>query len=479
MFKLGLAFAVSLGGMGCGLPPVGSHLDGGCSAARVRSDASCCPPWTYSQGGSCALRAWGTPLTLDDQAVEPATVVTPSGEVVVAWLRPAAPLVLSVIAAHEGEGFALRSPTAPLIGSTSELHVATGGEGSVALVWRRASDGQTFIEASARTADGRWRDEPLPLSFPPDGGEPDVAVGDDGEILVAWNQWTGSNYGVAVARRPAGREVFERPDHPFDVVSPLVQFSNDPEIVINTQGDAIISWYQSLGDELVTLISERDGRTGTFSKASLGTSLSPAGDPVEDPVVDIADDGRAVVAWRQEVGSRAAVFLAERDEDGVWTTPASAAETFSSAVDEVWNVRVALAADGSLYVAWESHDGSDVAVMVAHRDASGRWLASGRDPVRLSSSSARAIEPVLALGDDGHVVAAWTELTQPEWRVVARRTATGGDVSAEETRWSPPEQLSVSGDGAASDVDLAVGGSHDRVAATFVQGGRLQLSTVD
>lgn len=479
MFRLALAVGVATCIVGCGLPPIGQRPNDRCAAARVRLDGSCCTSWTYAQGFSCVPRMWSVLRTFADGAAAPTTVITPSGEVAVAWLQAAAPLVLSVVATHEGDGFVARSPTAPLVGSASEVHVAVGGDGTVALVWRRAHEGQTFIEASVREPDGRWWDEPHPLSFPPDGGEPDVALGADGEILVAWNQWTSSNYGVAVARRRAGEVDFERPRDPFDLVSPLVEFSNDPEVVINARGDAIIAWYQSLGEELITLISERHGRTGTFTKGSLETSLSPAGDPVEDPVVDLADDGRAAVAWRQEVGEQAAVFLAERDAAGVWTAPASPDESFSIVADEVWDVQVALADDGSLYLVWEEGNGGEVAVMAAHRDPSGRWLASGRQPIRLSSSTVSAIDPVLALGRDGHVVAAWTELTRPEWRVVARRTALGVTSTEEELRWSPPEELSVQGEGDATDVALAVGGHHDRVALVFVQGGRMQLATLD
>jgi len=479
MIRFVLAVAASLGLVACGLEPVGTSSGGGCSAARARADGGCCPPWTHAQAATCAPRAWAEPRMIDERALGPVVAVAPNGEIALAWLETVAPLIQSVVVAHEADGFALRSPTAPLLGSASEPQLAAGADGTVAVAWRRAYEGQTFIEASVREDDGRWRDEPLPLSFPPDSGEPDVAVGDDGEILVAYNQWTGENYGVALARRPAGKEAFERPHDPFDLLSPLVQFSNDPEVVINARGDAIISWYQSLGEKLVTLVNERRGRHGSFGEASSARTLSPTGDPVEDPVVDLVDDGRAVVAWRQEVGDQAAVFLAERDAQGIWTAPATAEESFSVVADEVWDVRVALADDGSLYVLWEQEHDDEVAIMAAHRDGSGRWLASGRQPLRLSSPTVSAVDPVLAMGDDGHVVAAWTELDEPEWRVVARRTAIDAEGTTEEERWVSAETLSLPGAGTASKVTLAVGGDADRVGLAFVQADRLYLVTLD
>ncbi|MEQ9320705.1 MAG: hypothetical protein RIF41_16180, partial [Polyangiaceae bacterium] len=350
-------------------------------------------------------------------------------------------------------------------------------DGTTTVAWRRVSDGGTQIEASTMTLEGAWRANPEPLSFAPSANEPEVATGAGGEVVVAWNQWADDHLGVAVAQRRVGAPDFDRPGDAFDQLSPPVAFSNDPVIAMNPRGDGIICWFQSVGGTLATLVSERRGPSGAFEMATGADALSPLDTPVEDPVVALADDGQAVVAWRQELSDgKAAIFLAERDASGTWRAPSSLDSSFSEPVEQAWDVRVAMSAEGHAFVVWEEKRGADFVIVAAVRAPDGEWLVDGRAPTQLSTPGVSAIDPAVAVGRDGHVVAAWTELSSPAWRVVgARSTYSEGEAGA----WTSPEVLSADDGGSASGVALAVGGDSDRVALAFVQGARLRLATVD
>jgi hypothetical protein len=394
------------------------------------------------------------------------------------WLHTVAPLVGAVTTASEVDGFHVRSPTAPLMGSASEPRLAIGPAGDAAVVWRRAAAGATFIEASVRSADGAWRDEAEPLNPPPGGSEPEVHITPMGEVISAWNQQTAETFGVAIATRRQDSLTFDKPIDAFDVLSPPVQFTNDPVIASNSSGDVLITWYQSTGEQLRTFVSERREPDGMFSRPDASMAISPPGTDVEDPVVDIDDDGRAVVAWRQLVGGGAsAIFVATRDSAGNWEVPSSTNDSFSAPADEAWDVRVALTDDGHLFLVWEEVRGDDLAIVAAHRDADGKWLASGQNPMRLSSTIA-SVDPVLAVGRRGHVVVGWTELAPSNWASTVRRTSTLTTATEEQARWLPAERLSSS-TSPASEVVVAVGGDGDRVAVGFVQGTDVRLSLMD
>ena len=463
--------------VGCTLEPI-DVASASCPSLRVTAGGTCCPTWSRASGYDCAHRTWALQDgPLDEAAADPALAVTDDGAVAVAWTRVMSPAAAAVLVAHEDDGYLLRSPTAPLEGRVEQPRIAVGTDGSTTVVWRRAFDGETRIEASTRTAQGAWRNNPEPLSFSPGGNEPEVATGVDGEVIAIWNQWAGEHLGVAVARRPPGRLDFDRPKDAFDQISPPVAFSNDPVIAINRRGDGLICWFQSIGGTLATIVSTRSGPHGEFEAASAADALSPLDSPVEDPVVALADDGQAIVAWRQELpGGRAAIFLAEREADGTWRKPGSLAESFSEPADEAWDVRVAMSPVGHAYVVWEERRGDDLVIASAMRALDGRWIVSGRAPAQLSTPGVASVDPVVVVGSQGHVVAAWTELTTPSWRIVSSRTSYADGPSKP---WSPPEVVSLDGGASASSAALAIGGGGARVALAFLQGASLRLATID
>jgi hypothetical protein len=89
----------------------------------------------------------------------------------------------------------------------------------------------------------------------------------------------------------------------------------------------------------------------------------------------------------------------------------------------------------------------------------------------LSSPTAQAITPALAVGDDGAVLVAWAEEASGAFRVAARRGGSGGEP------WGPVEVLSPELEGDASNPAVALGGAGERALVAWTQGrfGRERL----
>lgn len=442
----------------------------------VSLDDGECPAWTRLAGDRCEPRAWvrpganeglGSPGARDVQVA-----LGQSGDALVAWSWTATtgdgPVVL---AEPTASGWSLTEARAGE-GSGLEPAIAVSPQGHALLAWKQQrADGLGELHVATRDASGAWRWPAAPLSWSETAYEPRVAFAPDGEALVLWNQWTGSNFGVAMAVRPAARadDPFVAPASPEELLSPPVNYANAPRMAVGDDGEALVAWYQAPVDDLMVYVSERRHPGDAFSRPAAPGFLSPAGGPVDshaqaNPWPALHPSGAAAVAWTQQrAPGDPAVYLATRDPDGMWHPPASLDEPLSRPGAYARCPQVAFAPDGTLVVTWFETRGDDTAVFA--------WRGHAADdepaPVRLSAPGTEAVQPSLAIGPDGGTVVAWSEGDGTTWQVVARLHQPHTDT------WLPAEPLSDPAVGLAPAPQLTLAPQGGRVLAAWAQGGVL------
>jgi hypothetical protein len=389
-----------------------------------------------------------------------------------------------VVAEETPSGFTTHEPGAALSGLGTLPVIAAGEAGDVVVAWRQSTSGDTGdIHVSERSPEGVWRDPKGPedrFSFGEKAYEPRLATRPAGETILVWNQWyAGVHYGVALATRETPTSSWVGPAGEEDVLSQPSYFSNAPQIAVNSRGDALSTWYQSAGNELVVFRSERFGAEGTFSRPKLDDYVSATGapidgDPVANPKPAVAEDGQAAIAWTQETGKGGvAVYLASRNAERSWTKPSSLADSLSRQDVTCRDVRVGFGPRGELYVLWSEDAGAGPVVVLAVRGADGLWIAPGQTPIVMSSGdAAEAISPVLAVSRSGAVLAAWSEQVGGFFRAAVRR--------GEGAAFGPIEQLSPAGEHALLP-SLAIGGPRERAVVAWLAGdpsaSRVRIAT--
>ncbi len=431
----------------------------GCEATADEA----CPAWTREDDGRCVLRSWGEAEVVSDAGMREVQVAAgEGGDAIVAWTN-ADPehgfvqLVQSVAGGWSPIEFRRES------GVGLEPAIAIGPAGAAILAWKQQRD-EGEIQIATRDASGAWHDTDAAFSWSETAYEPRVGFAADGEAFVVWNQWTGTNFGVAVALRDGQSEAFVKPEAPADLLSAPVNYANAPRIAIGADGDALVAWYQAPVDDLMVYVSERDAG-GSFTHATADGFISAGGAPVDSHVEANAmpalhASGAAAVVWTQQYGEAfdIAVYLATRDADGTWTTPSSREETLSDPGAFARCPQLAFTSDGDLVVTWyESRDG-----------ATGVFVWQGDAPERLSPDDAEAVHPALAIDAQDGVMIAWAENTTdaPDtWKVVARRWL------PDERRWLDAETISTPQAGLAPTPQLALAADTGAVIAAWAQGG--------
>jgi hypothetical protein len=188
-----------------------------------------------------------------------------------------------------------------------EPDVAVDPSGNVIAVWTR-SDGTNFrIQYSTRTATGSW----APAQTISDPGQsasnPDVAIDNTGNALVAWSRSDGTNIRIQASYRPSGGS-FAAPvtisDPGFDATKPAIDFDNT--------GKALLTWQRFDGTKLrVQATTRGSGAAGTYLNE---TTLSPGGQDGFNPQADAGPnvDANGVVVWTRSDGTNLRVQSSRR-----------------------------------------------------------------------------------------------------------------------------------------------------------------------
>lgn len=458
-----------------------------CIDAKVLAEA-CCHGFSRIVEGQCIARTW--PPARDTVLGEPGSdnvevVVDGTGQPVVGWLHNGQSIeeTRPMLAERDDRGWRTQSPGDPANGLGTRVTLAASPNSRVAIAtWAQYrtvfdEDGvprdRSANYLATRDEDGAWSFLPpgTSLSFGDKTLETTPLVTARGEVLIAWDQWRldGEGYGVALARRAPGEETFTIPTSDEDLLSPPVFFSNDPQIAVGDNGDAVIAWYQSVGDGLRMFVSERSGLDGEFNRPATTAWLSPDGPPLashefRNPVVAMGAFGDALVVWSQEHPSGAtALYLASRDGFGVWTPPSDIDDTFAPLGTFATCADVEIGPRGEAFVVWFDGPPGATTVYGAHRDEAFRWDAPPPFGEALSSPGNTAEAPALAVGPDGEAVVVWSERRDGLWRVMTRRR------NPSATRWGAAVEVSDPSSGDALEPAVSIGGQ-GAVAIAWKQG---------
>lgn len=461
----------------------------GCGTDSRCSGESCCGAWPLLQQGAqgCEPAAWKLPSAssaITKSGFDARAVVDDAGVLQVAFARSYAFGGTALFAAAEDQGFQPRAVTKLLFGHASTVTLKRNGPTGLSLVWHQSLDGLGKTFYAERNPAG-WVIPSLAEALSDTGGqEPALSVGSNGELLVVYSQWLYPGYGAYLLRRPAMAASFDDPTEKAVVLSKKVQFVNDPQVVQNQRGDALVTWYQAIDSSLLVWHSERFGRDGSFSKPEKSETLSPLETSAGTPFAAIAEDGRACLAWRQDTakpGGPMVMMLALRDASGQWQPRLRLADAFSKSADRIEDIHVSYSSQGDLFVVWQQRHGEQRSVALAHQAPDGRWLRRGDEPFLVSEPGAAAFQVKLAVGKRSLSVA-WLQQDSGDRRQAMVRVAALPEQQGQSLRWAPSVRLSTTETETASNVDellVAAGGQPERIVALWGQGAALHYASLD
>lgn len=305
-----------------------------------------------------------------------------------------------------------QEPVALAWGRVYEPQVAGSARG-LAVAWSQVlgegcqaygATGCQRIRAAVRRSDGSFSD---PATLSVDGvhsGEPRVAVTPDGDVLVAWMRAPGEGGGGSTLEVSSGSVASGEFSAPVRI-STEGRTGGSYRLVTNSEGAAALMWTEAADEGgSRSLLGSFRPPDGGFGPAT--TLVEPA--PLAAATVALADDGRLLVAWAEEVEQDRALFARVRSPDGTlselemlqYVKPVLNAAAIGP-VEAAWT------SSGQRVVAWLSSPSSCMycfgTTVYATSAGTGRFSA----PQALAPSNEAHRDLQLATDERGRTVAAW------------------------------------------------------------------------
>jgi hypothetical protein len=202
---------------------------------------------------------------------------------------------------------------------------------------------------------------------------PQVVVDGSGNAVAVWIRSDGTNDRVQAAIRPAGGEFAAA-----TFISDAGQNAFSPQVAVDPAGNATAVWYRSDGSVFRIQAAFRPAG-GSFGSA---TTISDSGQGAFDPQVSMNSTGDAVAVWVRSDGTKNRIQSSTRPAStGVWDP----AETISEAGQDATEPQVAAMANNSAVAVWTRFDGAVLRIQANFRqDVPGFVRPKGATPVRVA-----------------------------------------------------------------------------------------------
>ena len=299
--------------------------------------------------------------------------------------------------------------------SSIEPAVAVDADGDAAYVWT-LDNGTPSTRVQMRTRTSGAYSPIQNLSDPTNSAlQPDVAVTANGAAVFVWTRYDGTHFRVQTAFLPVGGAL-----SPVQTLSNSGQSALEPEVAIDSEGDAVYVWRRS--DGLNTRIQSRV-RTGLGGVLGPIQNLSGGGQNAGVPNVDVDDDGDAVFTWFRFDGSTNVIQGRARSIGGTLSDVQnlSAPGAFAGGPD------VAVDFNGDAVFTWYRYDGTVNRVQARARSAAG--ALSGVQNLSAASPDGvfgAADDPHVAIDDSGDAVFTWRGSDSSGTLVQARTRSAAG-----------------------------------------------------
>lgn len=230
-----------------------------------------------------------------------------------------------------------------------------------------------------------------------------------------------------------------------------------PQVALAPDGRATVVWMRHDGADF-RIQARRITPAGTPEEAT--RTLSGSGQDAAAPQVDVAPDGEATVVWKRFDGFHYLVQARRIAPDG---TSEGTSQRLSESGRDAVEPQVAVADDGTATVVWSRFDGSDSIVQERRVEPDGTLEESAAN---LSAAGESAIQPRVEVAPDGAATVVWNRFDGANWIVQSRRIGAAGapEGSAQSLsaggRSAAEPQLAIDSAGAATVVwDRFDGGS--------------------
>ncbi|MBM4046986.1 MAG: hypothetical protein FJ279_17930, partial [Planctomycetes bacterium] len=332
-------------------------------------------------------------------------------------------------------------------------------------IYVRRWDGTAWREVGTGSATGGGVSNKTGLSV-----QPSVAVGADGNPIVAWvdgwepsvgvaawavhvRRWDGAAWSEMGAGSATGGGVSGTSARGTGLY---------PSLAIGRDGNPVVAWHDDSSGDTEIYVRRWNGTAWVemgANSASAGGISNNSGQS-SSPSLAVGPDGRPLVAWEDGTGGDLEIYV-RRWDGSAWATMSARSASgggISNNTSHSMGPSVAFGHDGNPIVAW-----SDVGEILVRRWNGTAWAEMGTGSASqtgISKNDGWSTGPATVVGLDGTPIVAWSDATGGDSEVYVRRYmptfalqdfATGHAISV-----GSPLSIGYSASGWAGPVDMTL-----------------------
>ncbi len=351
----------------------------------------------------CAASAEATPVWTPEERISndggeaftPQVLASPGKSAVIVWVhRPNPSIGGSIEATHEREGGSWQPQTilTEPNGDFGAAALSADGSGDALAIWQSEIIGgrETFMESAEAPFDAGWQPRGMLSERKRDAyaGRPELGEDAAGDAIATWQQETSGKVATFYAERAAGGAWLA----PVEIA----ENAFEPVVAVNTKGDGLIAWMQSVDHGEYAIDASYRPAGGTWSQP---VAVSQGEGSDDEPVIKLAPDGEALAAWRHPEGKHMVIQAATKPAGGEWEAPVMLSNDERNSLQP----SVAIDAAGEAVAVWEHEVHAEV-VQYAIKAPGGGWSAAAT----LSESPANLFNAQVAMNPAGQTIAIWT-----------------------------------------------------------------------
>ncbi|PLY01011.1 MAG: hypothetical protein C0623_06365 [Desulfuromonas sp.] len=222
---------------------------------------------------------------------------------------------------------------------------------------------------------------------------PEVATDENSQTMALWTQSDGAENGVYV-------NYFDISTGLWSVAEPIAGLTGmtySPAVAIEPGGNAIAVWREYTNDHYRAWVKRYSGSSGSWSPVEAIASVSDT--EVRSPQAAIDSQGNALVVWYQSDNQTLNIWSQSFRVDSGWAEPILLEQEVGSALSP----RVAMDKQGNGLVAWVQSDGVRNNIQGVFYNN----LAGWGQPFTVDSTDNTVLAPNVAMNVNGQALIAW------------------------------------------------------------------------
>jgi hypothetical protein len=278
--------------------------------------------------------------------------------------------------------------------------------GNITVAWEDDRNGNSDIYAQRLNLNGisLWATDMLVNS---DAGADDqccadIAVDSNGKAVIVWNSSTGNSDVYAQRLNVNGSHSWAADVH---VSSNAGTTEGAPDVAIDNDDNLIIAWEDNRSGHY-DIYAQRLGANGNRLWVA-DQQINLENGPAYDPMLAMSTSGNITAIWRDLRNGNADIYAQRLDISGhhLWATDICVESTNGTA--DQTEPAIAVDSNGNSIVMWNDSRNGHPDIYAQRFDSNGNQLWSS--DVRINSDGEVTLysSPALAIDSDGNVIAAW------------------------------------------------------------------------